>query len=123
MIRQPPRDPRTDTLFPYTTLVRSELRADHRHPHWARRDPAVPDARIRARRTLPGLGRAERGRKWWFAAGHAQHPQRRPRSGYRLRPAMGRAAVFTQRDNRRPGARRGGTEWVSTLWCRWWERQ
>src|SRR3546814_16783914 len=26
MIRRPPRSTRTDTLFPYTTLVRSELR-------------------------------------------------------------------------------------------------
>src|SRR3546814_13699752 len=25
MIRRPPRSPRTDTLFPYTTLFRSEL--------------------------------------------------------------------------------------------------
>src|SRR3546814_19428654 len=29
MIRRPPRSTRTDTLFPYTTLVRS--RARHRH--------------------------------------------------------------------------------------------
>src|SRR3546814_4749482 len=28
MIRRPPRSTRTDTLFPYTTLFRSELRAD-----------------------------------------------------------------------------------------------
>src|SRR3546814_14048433 len=29
MIRRPPRSTRTDTLFPYTTLFRSEPRADH----------------------------------------------------------------------------------------------
>src|SRR3546814_4923823 len=28
MIRRPPRSTRTDTLFPYTTLFRSELRSD-----------------------------------------------------------------------------------------------
>src|SRR3546814_10141618 len=28
MIRRPPRSTRTDTLFPYTTLFRSELSAD-----------------------------------------------------------------------------------------------
>src|SRR3546814_19566705 len=29
MIRRPPRSTRTDTLFPYTTLFRSELDQDH----------------------------------------------------------------------------------------------
>src|SRR3546814_18478025 len=29
MIRRPPRSTRTDTLFPYTTLFRSESAADH----------------------------------------------------------------------------------------------
>src|SRR3546814_4427790 len=33
MIRRPPRSTRTDTLFPYTTLVRSELGV---HQHGAR---------------------------------------------------------------------------------------
>src|SRR3546814_19840007 len=31
MIRRPPRSTRTDTLFPYTTLFRSGLDADHHH--------------------------------------------------------------------------------------------
>src|SRR3546814_2019774 len=31
MIRRPPRSTRTDTLFPYTTLFRSERRRDRRH--------------------------------------------------------------------------------------------
>src|SRR3546814_14885357 len=30
MIRRPPRSTRTDTLFPYTTLFRSEVFVDHR---------------------------------------------------------------------------------------------
>src|SRR3546814_5248543 len=36
MIRRPPRSTRTDTLFPYTTLVRSR--------HFAGRERARPDA-------------------------------------------------------------------------------
>src|SRR3546814_15768178 len=42
MIRRPPRSTRTDTLFPYTTLVRSSLRAlsqkrlRHGDPKWSK---------------------------------------------------------------------------------------
>src|SRR3546814_8784090 len=32
MIRRPPRSPRTDTLFPYTTLFRSDAIRDHYKP-------------------------------------------------------------------------------------------
>src|SRR3546814_6893163 len=35
MIRRPPRSTRTDTLFPYTTLFRSESDADRRGDHEA----------------------------------------------------------------------------------------
>src|SRR3546814_16223972 len=35
MIRRPPRSTRTDTLFPYTTLVRSELLDGLRFDAWA----------------------------------------------------------------------------------------
>src|SRR3546814_4594259 len=35
MIRRPPRSTRTDTLFPYTTLFRSEIGGGHQH------DPGV----------------------------------------------------------------------------------
>src|SRR3546814_12946030 len=54
MIRRPPRSTRTDTLFPYTTLFRSEGR-DAR-PHLPLRTPAkgplppVPPARRRDHR-------------------------------------------------------------------------
>src|SRR3546814_1014209 len=49
MIRRPPRSTRTDTLFPYTTLFRSDGRI------WTdssgnRRSPAVPRAPRRCRR-------------------------------------------------------------------------
>src|SRR3546814_20637215 len=35
MIRRPPRSTRTDTLFPYTTLFRSDRRFDLQEPRWA----------------------------------------------------------------------------------------
>src|SRR3546814_15993685 len=46
MIRRPPRSTRTDTLFPYTTLFRSDTRrtdSRYRARHW--REPAGGGAR------------------------------------------------------------------------------
>src|SRR3546814_15636712 len=37
MIRRPPRSTRTDTLFPYTTLFRSDRQEDHHDPRRDRR--------------------------------------------------------------------------------------
>src|SRR3546814_8567541 len=70
MIRRPPRSSRTDTLFPYTTLVRSPVR--HRDPvhrgRLVRRDVEHPDpeAQPELRRSDPASpqlphGRGERG--------------------------------------------------------------
>src|SRR3546814_10190008 len=46
MLRRPPRSTRTDTLFPYTTLVRSRFRAGAAHlgaeAHQPRRTRRVP---------------------------------------------------------------------------------
>src|SRR3546814_13768358 len=55
MIRRPPRSTRTDTLFPYTTLFRSENREEM--------ISAVP-LRLAPRLDLPGLFR----RDWRIAA-------------------------------------------------------
>src|SRR3546814_11568504 len=53
MIRRPPRSTRTDTLFPYTTLFRSESpRADFHH---SPRDPERPP--LPGRNSLPGFAR------------------------------------------------------------------
>src|SRR3546814_10526265 len=49
MIRRPPRSTRTDTLFPYTTLFRSQLRVVDR------------DRVVGAHRDIGGDGRAVRG--------------------------------------------------------------
>src|SRR3546814_12973493 len=58
MIRRPPRSPRTDTLFPYTTLFRSQPllhRRGRQHVReavgGARFDPLPDEHRLPARRT------------------------------------------------------------------------
>src|SRR3546814_8398283 len=48
MIRRPPRSTRTDTLFPYTTLFRSHVSANHRHdPGRGRRRGAIAGVGLR----------------------------------------------------------------------------
>src|SRR3546814_2476462 len=54
MIRRPPRSTRTDTLFPYTTLFRSDLRRDQcrvllrdRHPGLVEHRTRLPGAMVR----------------------------------------------------------------------------
>src|SRR3546814_2197865 len=53
MIRLPPRSTRTDTLFPYTTLFRSEHTGDAHPPVGGGRQPFVPQ-REGAERQRPG---------------------------------------------------------------------
>src|SRR3546814_15329516 len=48
MIRSPPRSTRTDTLFPYTTLFRSDARRDLLRQTLASRGEALRIARDRA---------------------------------------------------------------------------
>src|SRR3546814_19945252 len=71
MIRRPPRSTRTDTLFPYTTLVRSRDRTALRPPrpsHRESRSPArrgyrrEPTARRRRYERVPPQGGADRKR-------------------------------------------------------------
>src|SRR3546814_15946170 len=45
MIRRPPRSTRTDTLFPYTTLFRSEGRAARRRRSGVSSDPCAANLR------------------------------------------------------------------------------
>src|SRR3546814_4533433 len=63
MIRRPPRSTRTDTLFPYTTLFRSqgaaELSRRHRQRHRLRRGGSSTRSRADAERLPPGFGDAE----------------------------------------------------------------
>src|SRR3546814_18853009 len=60
MIRRPPRSTRTDTLFPYTTLFRSEMyERNHHHAGLAR--PRTDDPRDPARWAADlGVHRGER---------------------------------------------------------------
>src|SRR3546814_4171432 len=58
MIRRPPRSTRTDTLFPYTTLFRSGLRA---YPRAGGRLATGGDVRVRPRRAgVPVFDRQDR---------------------------------------------------------------
>src|SRR3546814_18728580 len=50
MIRRPPRSTRTDTLFPYTTLFRSE------RSFWAEQVRALSDTRQCVTLDMPGHG-------------------------------------------------------------------
>src|SRR3546814_10286420 len=69
MIRRPPRSTRTDTLFPYTTLFRSDRARQHapglEHPGTADRErtatlwPAGRRAAAAGARHQPGRGRSE----------------------------------------------------------------
>src|SRR3546814_19003717 len=63
MIRRPPSSPRTDSRFPYPTLVRSARRALHHRYRAARRPVPSPGRRGMSRfaRTDTSL----MGRWWW----------------------------------------------------------
>src|SRR3546814_9738896 len=92
MIRRPPRSTRTDTLFPYTTLFRSDRRDRRRHPH----SPDGAAAAGAARGTLRALPAA--------AGLPAGGGHRRSRQG--LGPAATARAVELR--DFRPGERSAG---------------
>src|SRR3546814_4018857 len=88
MIRRPPRSTRTDTLFPYTTLFRSQTRAD--------RAPGRGDQRAQEKRgamanrvhaqflacaQAQGHELVERGRDGVKASGRCDGRRRRRRAG------------------------------------------
>src|SRR3546814_16785358 len=60
MIRRPPRSTRTDTLFPYTTLFRSQRveRLLRQHVHFVDQVDLVPAARGHVLRVLDQLAEA-----------------------------------------------------------------
>src|SRR3546814_8367734 len=69
MIRRPPRAPRTDTLFPYTTLFRSPRSGAD--PPWCSRDHSLVEPRAHALRgSAQWAGRS--GRSWRRGLFHAQ---------------------------------------------------
>src|SRR3546814_16317973 len=87
MIRRPPRSTRTDTLFPYTTLFRSQHAALRRRPESPRPAARCAIAQVRSRRNetasarrpaaLAGwpLRRGQRNDRRFFLA-ELRHPRR-----------------------------------------------
>src|SRR3546814_8128046 len=94
MIRRPPRSTRTDTLFPYTTLVRSPHRQEH-----ALDDRVEGDQRGAERQHLSWAGARECGR-----GERAQlHPVRQPAARRPVRRAYG--AVYRGEEPQRADRR------------------
>src|SRR3546814_5765054 len=98
MLRRPPRSTRTDILFPYTTLFRSQVRG---HQHL--RGVAPPRRRLRLWQR-----RLERDRQ---LVRPRTDPQSSPRQ--RLRPAWHLGT--DQRQGQRPALRRRSEEHTSEL--------
>src|SRR3546814_12009580 len=90
MIRRPPRSTRTDTLFPYTTLFRSEeesyRRAEAAQVHLLEYSPAVHLAREPQRLVakLPGTP-PTRAKRLPEVARIGRHLRLLPRAGLQLR--------------------------------------
>src|SRR3546814_14750378 len=76
MIRRPPRSTRTDTLFPYTTLFRSDLAVYSPHPDEQRRWLRAGPLRLR----VVGRCRGERVRQPGRPdrPGRPEHPRDHP---------------------------------------------
>src|SRR3546814_13312597 len=115
MIRRPPRSTRTDTLFPYTTLFRSDGSTDG-----LARDRAlitdtigsIPAERDEPDRHHPPVSRAERN----FAIRSATRRWRRIRRSRTSSLPPASASLSSQRANAtgsRAEERRGGKETVS----------
>src|SRR3546814_20072457 len=98
--RRPPRSTRTDTPFPYTTLVRSGV------VH-----VEAPGPRARLRRAAGRI--ADFGRR-------ADHHRAVAARSLREALALGFRQYFAGVDQRRSEERRVGKECVSTCRSRWW---
>src|SRR3546814_738944 len=113
MLRRPPRSTRTDTLFPYTTLVRSQgplRQAGLPAAEEARRGsgaPAPGEDRREADETDPGAGRLPRRPGGWSVQGgtlplltatRPGNPYGRQRPDFlRVLPAQDRRSAFAAR--------------------------
>src|SRR3546814_17417929 len=123
MIRRPPRSTRTDTLFPYTTLVRSVRRAAPGRPVQRHRDRAFSCAEIcrpRARDRGAAHPHLEQHRLALFIRPHQRQPEAQPcllapRSFFRpTTPGV----LFHTHDNvctASTDERREGKGWLKTL--------
>src|SRR3546814_12946217 len=113
MIRRPPRSTRTDTLFPYTTLFRSDRRASI--------ILAIADAEVRSARTARLAEQRQRPRQADFELGRGIAA----RVGDHLQiDVLGDILPGSERRAApdrviRSEERRVGKEWVSTCRSRW----
>src|SRR3546814_18583428 len=121
MIRRPPRSTRTDTLFPYTTLFRSELGVcgsghdfESEGAEASRRRHSEPLGAAAREVRLIGKASRRRGVGETFAADQRPHCALKlePLQQFGRRPAAVAAAAFAQGSE----TRRGGKKCVST--CR-----
>src|SRR3546814_15327112 len=122
MIRRPPRSTRTDTLFPYTTLFRSDalkILIDRFEPVIVETAFAIPGARL----LLCGLGqfiKAINGR--FDNRGHGIFLSRQGPEKTKARRA-GRAFAVGDRWSGQTEERRGGKAWVRTCKPRGWQNK
>src|SRR3546814_12397232 len=115
MIRRPPRSTRTDTLFPFTTLFRSELAQRH---HGYGEDLPVFEAAfgwLRAHQPAPTLPRVVHGD---FRTGNLLVDEQGLR-GVLDWELSHRGDAMEDLGWLRSEARRGGKECVSTCRSRW----
>src|SRR3546814_20566285 len=75
MIRRPPRSTRTDTLFPYTTLFRSDL--GQRLEHFGQQPEQEGRIKLRARHQLVGGEDVDVAAPLLVAADHVHDIERR----------------------------------------------
>src|SRR3546814_16735785 len=110
MIRRPPRSTRTDTLFPYTTLFRSDRVTIATAPvkSWVPASVAPPSQPRLVEHMAFGVEVAQIG-----AAGFAAE------AGDEKEGEGGRPRDQQRADRERSAERRGGKGWVSTCKSRW----
>src|SRR3546814_21104392 len=91
MIRPPPRSTRTDTLFPYTTLFRSEF--EHRRALYPRLRHRGPEAALAAGDGARRPDRRDRDDRAWRRIGPPGDPHQRTPGGGRLSAERDRTSV------------------------------
>src|SRR3546814_13369127 len=127
MIRRPPRSTRTDTLFPYTTLFRSDdldagpVRRGGGHAREEVRQRGYRHPQRRQRGGNQGHGATERAEQSveFPDAAAGEHAEQRRIGRYGVALAASGAVPEGQVDRRRSEERRVGKECVSTCRSRW----
>src|SRR3546814_21099420 len=113
MIRRPPRSTRTDTLFPYTTLFRSNLSAEGRGVR-AEHEVAQAAAELRPEDPLSGRGEEDKPQALLDLLGAADQDRAARLGRHREAPAASQDGILARSE-----ARRVGKECVRTGRSRW----